>query len=169
MPTSAKRPDQRSDRYLRYIEVGPMSAPHLSRWVHPRAPRQRCARWSRFEQVMDVGDYPWFMRNTLSNSTIRAELRHRDAARLAMNATTWTQRLTQGANDHGERRMKNTWPALAKVARIDPDFAEATLRHPCGLSAHPDAVRLERPSRSCTTPRRGRNPPNATLSKSTPH
>jgi hypothetical protein len=67
------------------------------------------------------------------------------AARLAMNATTWTQRLTQGANDHGERRMKHTWPALAKVARIDPDFAEATLRHTCGLSAHPDAVLLEKP------------------------
>jgi hypothetical protein len=35
MPTSAKTPDQRSDRYLRYMEVGPMSATHLSRWVHP--------------------------------------------------------------------------------------------------------------------------------------
>jgi hypothetical protein len=35
MPTSAKRPDQRSDRYPRYIDVGPMSATHVSRWVHP--------------------------------------------------------------------------------------------------------------------------------------
>jgi hypothetical protein len=40
--------------------------------------------------------------------------------------------------------MKHTWPALAKVARIDPDFAEAALRHACGLSAHPDAGRLEK-------------------------
>jgi hypothetical protein len=28
---------------------------------------------------MDIGDYPCFMRNALSNITIRAQLRHRDA------------------------------------------------------------------------------------------
>src|SRR5688572_16781060 len=35
MPTSANTPDQRSDRYARYIQVGPTHATHLSRWVHP--------------------------------------------------------------------------------------------------------------------------------------
>src|SRR4029450_6823713 len=35
MPTSANTPDQRSDRYARYIQVGPTPATHLSRWVHP--------------------------------------------------------------------------------------------------------------------------------------
>src|SRR3954447_26966094 len=35
MPTSANTPDQRSDRYARYIQVGPRPATHLSRWVHP--------------------------------------------------------------------------------------------------------------------------------------
>ncbi len=35
MPTSAKATDQRSDRYPRYIQVGPTSATHQSGWVHP--------------------------------------------------------------------------------------------------------------------------------------
>jgi hypothetical protein len=35
MPTNANTPDQRSDRYARYIQVGPTPATHLSRWVHP--------------------------------------------------------------------------------------------------------------------------------------
>lgn len=64
------------------------------------------------------------------------------AARLAMNAVTWTQRTASTPNTHGEKRMRHTWPALAKVARIDPDLAEATLRTACGLPAHPDADRL---------------------------
>jgi hypothetical protein len=34
MPTSANTPDQWSDRYARYIQVGPTPATHLSRWVH---------------------------------------------------------------------------------------------------------------------------------------
>jgi len=36
MPTSANTPDQRSDRYARYIQVGPTPATHLSRWAHPK-------------------------------------------------------------------------------------------------------------------------------------
>src|SRR5215218_1748213 len=35
MPTNANTPDQRSDRYARYIQVSPTPATHLSRWVHP--------------------------------------------------------------------------------------------------------------------------------------
>ncbi|WP_199253925.1 aminotransferase class III-fold pyridoxal phosphate-dependent enzyme [Mycolicibacterium mengxianglii] len=64
------------------------------------------------------------------------------AARLAMNAVTWTQRNANTRNDHGARRMQHTWPALAKVARIDPDYAEAALRVACGRPAHPDARRV---------------------------
>ncbi|MDV3127282.1 aminotransferase class III-fold pyridoxal phosphate-dependent enzyme [Mycobacterium sp. 21AC1] len=64
------------------------------------------------------------------------------AARLAMNAATWTQRNGQSHNAHGEKRMRHTWPALSKVAGIDPDYAEAALRHACGRPAHPDAERV---------------------------
>ncbi|WP_319453747.1 MULTISPECIES: aminotransferase class III-fold pyridoxal phosphate-dependent enzyme [unclassified Mycobacterium] len=64
------------------------------------------------------------------------------AARLAMNAATWTQRNAHNHNDHGEKRMRHTWPALSKVARIDPDYAEASLRRACGRPAHPDSARL---------------------------
>ena len=64
------------------------------------------------------------------------------AARLAMNAATWTHRTSTSANAHGEKRMRHTWPALAKVAAIDPDYAEAALRRACGRPAHPDADRL---------------------------
>jgi 4-aminobutyrate aminotransferase-like enzyme/Ser/Thr protein kinase RdoA (MazF antagonist) len=64
------------------------------------------------------------------------------AARLAMNAATWTQRNANSHNAHGEKRMRHTWPALAKVARIDPDYAEAALRRACGRSAHPHTARL---------------------------
>src|SRR5215213_141812 len=35
MPTNANTPDQLSDRYARYIQVGPTPATDLSRWVHP--------------------------------------------------------------------------------------------------------------------------------------
>ena len=64
------------------------------------------------------------------------------AARLSMNATTWTQRNANSRNDHGAKRMQHTWPALAKVARIDPDYVEAALRVACGRPAHPDAARV---------------------------
>jgi 4-aminobutyrate aminotransferase-like enzyme/Ser/Thr protein kinase RdoA (MazF antagonist) len=66
------------------------------------------------------------------------------AARLAMNAVTWTQRTAVSHNTHGTKRMRHTWPALAKVARIDPDYAEAALRRACGRPAHPDTPRLAR-------------------------
>ncbi|MGE0218637.1 aminotransferase class III-fold pyridoxal phosphate-dependent enzyme [Mycolicibacterium sp.] len=64
------------------------------------------------------------------------------AARLAMNAATWTLRNSHSPNEHGQKRMAHTWPALAKVARIDPDFAEAALRRACGRTAHPAADRV---------------------------
>jgi len=66
------------------------------------------------------------------------------AARLAMNAVTWTQRTAVAHNTHGTKRMRHTWPALAKVARIDPDYAEAALRRACGRPAHPDGGRVAR-------------------------
>ncbi|HEV7419781.1 MAG TPA: aminotransferase class III-fold pyridoxal phosphate-dependent enzyme [Mycobacterium sp.] len=70
------------------------------------------------------------------------------AARLAMNAVTWTQRTAESHNAHGEKRMRHTWPALAEVARIDPDYAEAALRRACGRPAHPDGARLARAIKS---------------------
>jgi 4-aminobutyrate aminotransferase-like enzyme/Ser/Thr protein kinase RdoA (MazF antagonist) len=72
------------------------------------------------------------------------------AARLAMNAVTWTQRTAASDNTHGTKRMRHTWPALAKVARIDPDYAEAALRRACGRPAHKDGARLARVLESLT-------------------
>jgi len=71
-------------------------------------------------------------------------------ARLAMNAVTWTQRTAESHNAHGERRMRHTWPALAEVARIDPDYAEAALRRACGRPAHRDSARVARALKSLT-------------------
>lgn len=57
------------------------------------------------------------------------------AARLCVNATTWTKRTALEDDAYGETRMSKTWAAIAKVATVDPDTAEATLRDACGVPA----------------------------------
>lgn len=59
------------------------------------------------------------------------------AARLCVNATVWTRRTSSADNAYGRSRMQFTWPALRKIARISPSFAEASLRAVCGLPARP--------------------------------
>ncbi|WP_433225916.1 aminotransferase class III-fold pyridoxal phosphate-dependent enzyme [Actinomadura formosensis] len=56
------------------------------------------------------------------------------AARLCLNATVWTRRTSSSDHAYGRSRMQYTWPALRKVARIAPSFAEVSLRAACGFS-----------------------------------
>lgn len=55
------------------------------------------------------------------------------AARLCMNAVTWTRRVAESDTPYGRTRMQHTWPAIAQVAEVCPDVAEATFRVACGL------------------------------------
>ncbi|HET6502396.1 MAG TPA: aminotransferase class III-fold pyridoxal phosphate-dependent enzyme [Amycolatopsis sp.] len=57
------------------------------------------------------------------------------AARLCVNATTWTHRTSIMDSEYGRARMRHTWPALARIVRINPVFAEMALRAACGLDA----------------------------------
>lgn len=50
------------------------------------------------------------------------------AARLCVNAVTWTRRGT----DYGFERMRHTWPAVAALAATPPELAEAILREAAG-------------------------------------
>jgi 4-aminobutyrate aminotransferase-like enzyme/Ser/Thr protein kinase RdoA (MazF antagonist) len=69
------------------------------------------------------------------------------AARLCVNAVTWTHR--GGADtDYGPVRMRYTWPAIKAVAAIAPELAHAVFRDAAGLPA--DAVDL--PSGSGAVP-----------------
>lgn len=53
------------------------------------------------------------------------------AARLCVNAVTWTAR--ESINGwYAHARMRHTWPALQKLAKLPPDLAEAWLRHAVG-------------------------------------
>jgi 4-aminobutyrate aminotransferase-like enzyme/Ser/Thr protein kinase RdoA (MazF antagonist) len=54
------------------------------------------------------------------------------ATRLCMNATTWTRRVTQSGSAYGRDRMRDTWPAIHRVAQIAPQVAEVLLRAACG-------------------------------------
>ncbi|GAA1700063.1 hypothetical protein GCM10009792_20250 [Microcella alkalica] len=67
-------------------------------------------------------------------------------ARLAVNASTWTQRSTGENSAYAHARMAATWPALQSLLETSPDAAAATLRSfaeesqesaPSGLSSAP--------------------------------
>jgi Ser/Thr protein kinase RdoA (MazF antagonist) len=53
------------------------------------------------------------------------------AARLCVNATTWTQRTRKSPNPYGAQRMRYTWPTLHRIAAIPPELAEARIREAC--------------------------------------
>ena len=57
------------------------------------------------------------------------------AARLCVNATTWTQRTRQSPNPYGAQRMRYTWPTLHRLASIPPDLAEARIREACDMAS----------------------------------
>jgi 4-aminobutyrate aminotransferase-like enzyme len=49
------------------------------------------------------------------------------AARLCVNAVTWTHRCAEGDHPYGRERMRHTWPAIARLARTPPELAAAVL------------------------------------------
>jgi 4-aminobutyrate aminotransferase-like enzyme/Ser/Thr protein kinase RdoA (MazF antagonist) len=53
------------------------------------------------------------------------------AARLCVNAVTWTKRGT----GYGHERMRHTWPAIAALAATPPELAETMLREAAGRPA----------------------------------
>ena len=53
------------------------------------------------------------------------------AARLCVNATTWTQRTRLSPHPYGAQRMRHTWPTLHRIAAIAPELAEARIREAC--------------------------------------
>jgi Ser/Thr protein kinase RdoA (MazF antagonist) len=57
------------------------------------------------------------------------------AARLCVNATTWTQRTRQSPNPYGLQRMRHTWPTLHRLAAIPAGLAEARIREACGVAS----------------------------------
>ena len=57
------------------------------------------------------------------------------AARLCVNATTWTRRTTESHHPYGRERMRHTWPTLRKIATITPAAAEQRLLSVCGFAA----------------------------------
>jgi 4-aminobutyrate aminotransferase-like enzyme/Ser/Thr protein kinase RdoA (MazF antagonist) len=59
------------------------------------------------------------------------------AARLCVNATTWTRRLATSDNQYARERMRHTWPALARIAEISPALAAATFLGACGFEPAP--------------------------------
>jgi Ser/Thr protein kinase RdoA (MazF antagonist) len=66
------------------------------------------------------------------------------AARLCVNATTWTRRTSESHHPYGHERMRHTWPTLRKLAEIPPAMAEQTFRATCGLDSPTPAPRMER-------------------------
>lgn len=50
------------------------------------------------------------------------------AARLCVNAVTWTARDPDGRNRYARVRKEHTWPTLSRLARTPPELAEAMLR-----------------------------------------
>jgi Ser/Thr protein kinase RdoA (MazF antagonist) len=62
------------------------------------------------------------------------------AARLCVNATTWTRRTTESHHPYGRERMRHTWPTLRRIADISPAAAEQRLLSVCGLPAPTSAA-----------------------------
>jgi 4-aminobutyrate aminotransferase-like enzyme/Ser/Thr protein kinase RdoA (MazF antagonist) len=59
------------------------------------------------------------------------------AARLCVNAVTWTARTATAGNPYGQDRMRHTLPALERLVAIPPRLAEAALRQAAGRPPGP--------------------------------
>lgn len=55
------------------------------------------------------------------------------AARLCMNAVTWTRRIVESDTEYGRTRSRHTWPTIRLLTEVSPTLAEATFRAACGL------------------------------------
>jgi 4-aminobutyrate aminotransferase-like enzyme/Ser/Thr protein kinase RdoA (MazF antagonist) len=72
------------------------------------------------------------------------------AARLCVNAVTWTLRDANDGGPYGRMRMEHTWPAIALLARTPPELAEATFRDAAGAAPATSAVSV--PGERCAVP-----------------
>ncbi|RZU11192.1 hydroxylysine kinase /5-phosphonooxy-L-lysine phospho-lyase [Kribbella rubisoli] len=59
------------------------------------------------------------------------------AARLCVNAVTWTKRQADGGTSYGHERMKHTWPAIALIATTPPEVGELLVRMAAGAAVEP--------------------------------
>jgi 4-aminobutyrate aminotransferase-like enzyme/Ser/Thr protein kinase RdoA (MazF antagonist) len=59
------------------------------------------------------------------------------AARLCVNAVTWTKRCADGGTSYGHERMKHTWPAIALLAATPPEVGELVVRAAAGAAIEP--------------------------------
>ncbi|MER7251231.1 aminotransferase class III-fold pyridoxal phosphate-dependent enzyme [Kribbella sp. NPDC000426] len=59
------------------------------------------------------------------------------AARLCVNAVTWTKRQVDGGTSYGHERMKHTWPAIALLAETPPEVGEILFRLAAGAAVEP--------------------------------
>jgi 4-aminobutyrate aminotransferase-like enzyme/Ser/Thr protein kinase RdoA (MazF antagonist) len=67
------------------------------------------------------------------------------AARLCLNAVTWTQRQVPTGAEYGDARMRHTWPTLELLAQIPPRLAAAAIRQAAGREPAPWRPRLAAP------------------------
>ncbi|MFD3401385.1 aminotransferase class III-fold pyridoxal phosphate-dependent enzyme [Kribbella sp. NPDC058693] len=59
------------------------------------------------------------------------------AARLCVNAVTWTKRCAETGTSYGHERMKYTWPAIALLATTPPEVGELVVREAAGAAIEP--------------------------------
>lgn len=73
------------------------------------------------------------------------------AARLCVNAVTWTKRYAETGNAYGHERMKHTWPTISLLAATSPELAELVFREAAGRPLESPAV-LEVPGARTALP-----------------
>jgi 4-aminobutyrate aminotransferase-like enzyme/Ser/Thr protein kinase RdoA (MazF antagonist) len=87
------------------------------------------------------------------------------ATRLCMNAVTWTKRVRESGTPYGQARMRDTWPAVHRIARIVPEVAEVAIRSACGRPVKQGHVEIELPVTTTDGPlTRGRRQRDVDLS-----
>ena len=59
------------------------------------------------------------------------------AARLCVNAVTWTKRCAQSGHAYGHDRMRHTWPTISLLAATPPELAEIVFREAAGAPVDP--------------------------------
>ncbi|WP_371402765.1 aminotransferase class III-fold pyridoxal phosphate-dependent enzyme [Kribbella sp. NBC_00662] len=59
------------------------------------------------------------------------------AARLCVNAVTWTKRCAETGTSYGRERVKYTWPAIALLATTPPEIGELVVREAAGAAIEP--------------------------------
>ena len=65
------------------------------------------------------------------------------AARLCVNATTWTRRTTEWHQPYGQERMRFTWPMIRVLAQIDQEEALNRIEAACTVAPTPPGAHVE--------------------------